>query len=266
MDVEWVRGVFDGQMRRDAGPEGPGVRVERGGGVVRQVGGAAHAWNGVVWSDLGEGTADAAIAEQVRWLASPEGVGREFEWKLYSHDRPADLGERLLAAGFAADPPETLMVAEVDALLADSVLAGPPPEGVRLEPVTGADGVRLLADTHERAFGTSADRLREQLLARVAEPGNTLTMVVAFAGDLPVCAARMELHPGTDFASLWGGGTVKTWRGRGIYRSLIAHRARIAAAHGYRYLRVDAMDQSHPILERLGFTALGVTTPYLRQA
>jgi ribosomal protein S18 acetylase RimI-like enzyme len=266
MDRDGVRGVFDGQMRRGAGPEGPGVRVERGGGVVRQVGGAVHEWNGVVWSDLDEATADAAIAEQLRWLASPEGAGREFEWKLYSHDRPADLGERLLAAGFVPDPPETLMVAEVDALLADTALTGPPPEGVRVEAVTGADGVHLLADTHEQAFGTSAGRLREQLLDSAATPDSPLTMVVAFAGDLPVCAARMEFHPGTDFASLWGGGTVEAWRGRGIYRSLIAHRARIAAAHGYRYLQVDASDQSRPILERLGFAALSVTTPYLKQA
>ena len=88
-------------------------------------------------------------------------------------------------------------------------------------------------------------------------------MTVAMAGDLPVSGARMELHPGTDFASLWGGGTVAAWRGRGIYRALIAHRARIAAASGYRFLQVDASSQSRPILSRLGFAALSTTTPYV---
>ncbi len=53
------------------------------------------------------------------------------------------------------------------------------------------------------------------------------------------------------------------WRGRGLYRALIAFRARIAAERGYRYLQVDASDQSRPILERLGFVALTTTTPYV---
>lgn len=54
-----------------------------------------------------------------------------------------------------------------------------------------------------------------------------------------------------------------TWRGKGIYRALITHRAALAADLGYRYLQVDASDQSRPILERLGFAALTVTTPYV---
>jgi GNAT superfamily N-acetyltransferase len=73
----------------------------------------------------------------------------------------------------------------------------------------------------------------------------------------------MELIPGTRFAGLWGGGTVEAWRGRGIYRALVAHRARIAADRGYRYLQVDASDESRPILERLGFAPLTTTTPYV---
>ena len=90
-----------------------------------------------------------------------------------------------------------------------------------------------------------------------------IVALVALAGDEPVSSARMELVPGTRFAGLWGGGTDPAWRGRGIYRALIAHRARIAAERGYRYLQVDASDQSRPILERLGFAALSTTTPYL---
>lgn len=73
----------------------------------------------------------------------------------------------------------------------------------------------------------------------------------------------MELVPGTRFAGLWGGGTVAAWRGRGIYRALIAHRARVAAAQGYRYVYVDASSMSRPILARLGFHALSITTPYV---
>ncbi len=137
------------------------------------------------------------------------------------------------------------------------------PDGVRLRPVTDPADTDLVADVHEQAFGTDSTRLRHRLRAQLAEESRTFSIVVAMAGDLPVCAARMELNPGTDFAGLWGGGTVAAWRGRGIYRALVAHRARIAAGQGYRYLQVDASSQSRPILARLGFAALTTTTPYL---
>ena len=75
-------------------------------------------------------------------------------------------------------------------------------------------------------------------------------------------AARMELLPGTRFAGLWGGGTVENWRGRGVYRALVAHRARVAADRGYRYVQVDALARSRPILARLGFEPLTTTTPH----
>ncbi|MEV1178898.1 GNAT family N-acetyltransferase, partial [Nonomuraea sp. NPDC049784] len=98
--------LFDRQMRREARPDGPDARIERAGHVVRQVG-PEHGWNGVLWSDLDERSADAAISEQVRHFG---GLGRAFEWKLYGHDLPADLDRRLLAAGFTPEPTETLMV------------------------------------------------------------------------------------------------------------------------------------------------------------
>ncbi|MFI9582441.1 GNAT family N-acetyltransferase [Streptomyces sp. NPDC052236] len=249
MDHDKALTLFDHQMRQH--PRG-GERVDD---VVRQTGTGGD-WNGVVWSGLDHDTADAAIAGQVRFFAS---LGCDFEWKLYGYDRPDDLGARLRAAGFTPEPDETVMVAEIRELPTRADL----PEGVRLLSVTDPAGVDLVADVHEQAFGTSSARLREQLLAQLAQSPDTVTMTVAMVGDLPVCAARMELHPGTEFASLWGGGTLAAWRGRGIYRALIAHRARIAAANGYRFLQVDASDQSRPILQRLGFVPLTTTTPYV---
>ncbi|MFJ9116945.1 GNAT family N-acetyltransferase [Streptomyces sp. NPDC102394] len=254
MDHAAVLALFDRDMREGAQSDGPGTRVERVGGVVRQVS-TARGWNGVVWSDLDGTTAQAAISEQIDYFS---GLGREFEWKLYGHDRPVDLGERLRAAGFTAEPEETLMIAEAAGLDLDAEL----PEGVRLLPVTDAAGVHLVADVHEKAFGTDGSRLREQLLARLAAEPDTILAVVALAGEEPVSAARMELLPGTRFAGLWGGGTVEGWRGRGVYRALVAHRARAAVERGYRYLQVDASSQSRPILERLGFAPLTTTTPY----
>ncbi|MEV0173669.1 GNAT family N-acetyltransferase [Streptomyces sp. NPDC050803] len=255
MDHAAVLALYDRDMREGARPDGPDARVERAGRVVRQVAGP-QGWNGVVWSGLDESGADAAIAEQIAFFA---GRGQGFEWKLYGHDQPLDLGRRLVAAGFAAEPEETLMVAEAAAQAADVEL----PDGIRVVAVTDTAGVDLVADVHERAFGTDASRLRHQMLARLAADPDTVVAVVALAGDTPVSSARMELVPGTRFAGLWGGGTVEGWRGRGIYRALVAHRARAAADRGYRYLQVDASDLSRPILERLGFAPLTTTTPYV---
>ncbi|MFE7763181.1 GNAT family N-acetyltransferase [Streptomyces sp. NPDC057438] len=254
MDHAAVLALFDRDMREGAHPDGPGARIERVGGVVRQVG-FENGWSGVVWSDLDEAGADAAIAEQIRYFS---GLGRDFEWKLYGHDLPVDLGQRLRDAGFTAAPEETLMVAEV----ADLTLDVEPPEGVRLLPVTDRAGVDLVAQVHERAFGTDSTRMRHQLLAQLTGDPESVVAVVALVGDEPVSAARMELLPGTRFAGLWGGGTVEGWRGRGVYRALVAHRARVAADRGYRYVQVDALATSRPILARLGFEPLTTTTPY----
>ncbi|MGW3228260.1 GNAT family N-acetyltransferase [Kitasatospora sp. NPDC001095] len=256
MDHDEVLALFDDRLRRNAPPD-PDCRVERDGAVVRQVG-PEHSWNGVVWSGLDEAGADAAIAAQVRHFA---GLGLEFEWKAYSHDRPADLGARLLAAGFTPEPDEALMIARIADLPTETAL----PEGVRLLPVTDPAGVDLLVEAHVQAFGTEHPNLRERLLDHLRHGNETVSMVVAMAGDRPVSGARMELIPGTGFAGLWGGGTAPDWRGRGIYRALVAHRARLAAELGYQYLQVDASDQSRPILQRLGFAWLSTTTPYVHQ-
>ncbi|MFD4242484.1 GNAT family N-acetyltransferase [Streptomyces sp. NPDC058525] len=252
-----VRAAYDVRMRRDAEPDAAQARVERAGAVVRQTV-PGLGWNGVLWSDLDARTADAEIAAQVAHFA---GLGTaEFEWKLYDHDRPADLGARLRVAGFVPEPPETLMVGRTAEL---AKLPVDPPEGITLRVVTDEAGVDLMMDVHARAFGTERPRIREQLLSLLREQPDSIAAVVAMAGDTPVSAARMEMRPGTPFAGLWGGGTDPRWRGRGIYRLLVAHRARVAAELGIPYLQVDASADSRPILERLGFEVLGVTTPYI---
>ena len=69
------------------------------------------------------------IARQVAFFAER---GERFEWKLHGHDRPADLPERLLAAGFEPDELETIVIARVEDIAAEPVL----PEGVSLREVT----------------------------------------------------------------------------------------------------------------------------------
>ncbi|MEU9998799.1 GNAT family N-acetyltransferase [Streptomyces sp. NPDC050848] len=255
MDHEAILALYDRQLRLGARPDGPGTRVERVGPVVRQTG-PAHAWNGILWSGLQERDADEAVAEQIRHFTT---LDLPFEWKVYGHDGPADLADRLRAAGFTVEDEETLMVAEGAALPTVVDL----PEGVRLVPVTDAAGVALVTEVHDRAFGGDSSHIGRQLLDALAATPDTVAAVLAMAGDEPVSAARLELYPGTDFAGLWGGGTVEAWRGRGLYRALVAFRTRIAVERGHRYVQVDAAATSRPILGRLGFTALTTTTPYV---
>lgn len=258
-----VRDTFDREMRREAQPDTPDARVERAGGVVRQIvpGGGGSM---VLWSELDERTADAAIAEQVGFFTELAARGEipdaGFEWKLYDYDRPAGLGDRLRAAGFVAEPAETLLIGRTSDLARMPV---EPPEGVALRVVTDEEGVDLMMEAHRRAFGTDRPRIRQLMLDLLAHEPDTIEAVVAMAGDTPVSAARMEMRPGTSFAGLWGGGTDPQWRGRGIYRLLVAHRARVAAQRGIPYLQVDATEDSRPILERLGFEVLGVTVPWV---
>ncbi|MFJ2742299.1 GNAT family N-acetyltransferase [Streptomyces sp. NPDC087440] len=252
MNLDAVRELFDTEMRREA----PGERLGPDAGHVVRHAGGAQGWNAVLWSDLTEDTADAVIAEQVRYFSA---LGLEFEWKHYSHDRPEDLPQRLLAAGFLPEGPEAVMVAEAAGLGTEPVL----PDGVRLVEVTDKAGVDLMVRAHELAFDEDSTRIGAQVLARLTEAPDTLSVVVAMAGDEPVSAARAEFDPGTQFATLWGGGTAPEWRGKGIYRALVAHRSRTAVARGYRYVQSDAvLDTSRPILQRLGFAQLSITTPY----
>ncbi|WP_424211637.1 GNAT family N-acetyltransferase [Streptomyces sp. BI20] len=256
-----LRARFDREIRREAVPDSPGARIETSadGRVVRQVAAPGEGWSGVLWSDLDEAGADAAIAGE---LARCRELGlAEYEWKTYGHDGPADLGARLSAAGFVADTRETVLMGAVERVL-DEVGEAPPPAGVTLREITSPGDVDLLARAHEAAFGRVRPALMAEVRHRLETDPEHLVVVVAMAGELPVCGARMELREGTGFAGLWGGGTHPDWRGRGIYRSLIAHRARIAAARGVEWLQVDASEDSRPILQRLGFAVLGTTTPY----
>ena len=247
--------AYDEQIRRHPEVQVPGVVVEREGGVVRVLA-AEDGLRGVMFTDLDEDTADAAIAAQLERFATVPG---EWEWKHHSHDRPADLSERLVRAGFVAEPAETLMVAEVAALDLDVA----PPDGVTLVVVDDAAGVDALVEVHDTVFGGDHSSIGRHVAAHLQDDPPSVVGVLAVADGVPVSAGRVELTRGTDFASLWGGGTLPGWRGRGLFRALVAHRARLAAEAGLRYLQVDASDDSRPILARLGFEELAVTTPFV---
>jgi len=245
---EQVRGSVADRLPRGWRPswDGPVLRVTtpaRGIVLARDLG-------GVPGPEL-----DALIARAVDFYA---GQGLAFEWKTYGHDRP-DLPERLAAAGFTEDSTETVVVG----LAADLVDAGVAPDGITIRATTAPADLRRIADLQSEVWGSDWSFLADDLADRIASAPDNIVVLVAEAGSTVVSTAWLVILPGTEFASLWGGSTLFGLRGRGIYRALVAHRARIAVERGVRYLWVDASDDSSPILQRLGLRAITTTTPWV---
>ena len=244
-----ILALYDAEMRADP-PRAVGVEHERDGPVLRSVG----PWNVVVWWRLSEDDADAAVADQA---ARARAAGMPLEWKVYDHDGPPGIGCVLERAGFVADPRETFMAFDLTHELPD---AGPG-AGCEIRRIADAAGVDDFTAVGDAAFGHDNHAKTEYYVRSLGDPAQTL--FVAYCGERPVSAGRLQTPPGRSFASIWGGGTVPGQRGRGLFRALVAHRAREARRRGYRYLTVDAAPTSRPILERLGFVTLTGITGYV---
>lgn len=269
MDDAELLAAFETQVRR-RGEEPPGFRLARvdepAPMLLLAPTGEDAAWGGgVFWSDLDESSADAAIAAAVAFF-SPR--GREFEWKVYGYDRPADLPQRLRTAGFEPDEEEALVVGDVDVVRAG--LAGAvDPEGITVRRLReDAEGRAAdwqgIAELHAAVWDEDGSDMTRAIAAAHAADPSSMSVWLAEADDgTVVCAARAEFHDGTEFASLWGGSTLAAYRGRGIYKALVSRRADEAAERGFRFLQVDASPDSRPILERLGLRTLTSTTPWM---
>jgi GNAT superfamily N-acetyltransferase len=255
--------AFEAQIRQDTGPDLAGWVVERVGPVLRATAPPASPRGGWVlhtdFAGCSSDEIDSAIRDTVAHFAT---YGRPWEWKTYSHDEPADLPDRLAAAGLMAEELEALVIGEVDVVVAACADVVVPPGTQIREPTSDADydGISALHETVWHVDG--AERTRELIAEKLADP-DALRILVVVVDDTVVAAAWARWHTGTEFASLWGGSTLPQWRHRGVYRALVGRRAVEAAERGLRYLQVDASPDSRPILERLGLRVVSTTTPYV---
>jgi len=258
-DVEALRAAYDSQLRALVPSRPPeGMDMSWDGPLLRTIGYGDRGWveyhdlRGARGADL-----DALIARQIRYFSER---GTRFEWKLHGHDEPADLPERLRAAGFASEPTETVMIGD----LAGIDLSARPPEGVAVREATGQADLRGIASLEGAVWGQdgSFGWIENLAAEREADPAR-LAILIAEAAGTVVSAGWIRYPETTEFGTLWGGATLAEWRGKGIYRSLVAERGRMAAARGLRYLETDASDESRPILQRLGFVPVTTTTPWI---
>jgi GNAT superfamily N-acetyltransferase len=187
-------------------------------------------------------------------------------WWLGPSTTPGDLRERLLDLGLEHDLPPPFE-AEFTIMALGRGPARSRLPGLAVRPVGSAEDVRAANAVAQRAFGLSDDdrayadaraqaRFAEQERSDVARreylarlDGEPVGMAVALRGP--------------DAVNLLGGAVVPEARGRGVYRALVDVRWDDAVARGTPALTVQAGHLSRPILERLGFVALGRSTVLL---
>jgi hypothetical protein len=230
--------------------------VERTGNIVRHlpIAGSQY-W--VMYSSHAEDELDAAIEREKAHLASLRPRYTSLEWKVYDHDRPANLVERLAAHGFEIGEPEAFLVLDIADAPAD-LLA---PVTLDVRRVTDAEGMRDYFAVSEGVFDDDHSGWRDELERQVISSDPSVSVYVAYDGDVPVSSSRISFEPDSQFAGLWGGATLESHRGKGYYKALVSARLHEAKQREVLFLFIDASPMSRPILERRGFRFLDYTHP-----
>ena len=200
----------------------------------------------VLYSRLTEQNVELVIDDQVAYFAS---LDFSFEWKVYAHDTPPDLRERLAGRGFQIEEAEAIMVLDLEQ--APPLLLAPVTHDVRriVDPEQVAPALAVQAEVWQE----DRDDLARYLSVTLCEAPDSLAMYAAYAGDRIVSSAWLFFRPPSRFASLWGGSTLAEYRKRGYYTALLATRVQEAIRRGARFLTIDASPMSRPIVEKTGF-------------
>ena len=232
----------------------PNVRREVLPGLVRHVnlhpGGAGF----IIYSNLNDKAIEQAIREQVAYF---EGIGQDFEWKVYNYDSPPDLADRLATFGFELEDPEATLVMP----LTDAPPRLMAPVSTRVEWLTDPAQFELPRQIEEAVWHSDHGPLMDELAGILQDTPKQLSMVVAYTGDIPAACAWSFFPENSRFVSFWGGSTLPEFRGQGLYTALLAARTQEAISRGREFSTVDAGPMSRPILEKQGFQLLGFSRP-----
>jgi len=208
-------------------------------------------WHMIAHSSLTAENADATILREIEHHRQ---LGVEFEWKVYGHDQPADLADRLARHGFEIGKCEAVVVRDLAEWIAEA-------HSHRICRVDNLEQVENFRRVASEVFGKDYQLTATELAQGIKNGSTQHCGYIAYVGDDPAGVGRLYTHPQSAFGGLYGGGTRAAYRGRGVYHALVAARGREALARGAQYLLVDALPTSRPILERLGFEQITDTWP-----
>jgi hypothetical protein len=208
----------------------------------------------ISFSSLTENVAEEIISEQA---AHYRALTINVEWKVYQHHKPPDLLQRLERHGFEAGLRETVLVLDLN----DPASWIEAPSAYQVIRVEDVHQVALYRQAAEEIFEKNYEFTAGELLSGIRRCSTQHLGYMVIEGNTVVGIGRLYSHPQSAFGGMYGGGTLKQYRGRGIYQATVAARARAAIKLGARYLLVDALPTSRPILEKLGFVRLTDTWP-----
>lgn len=172
------------------------------------------------------------------------------QWEIGSAAQPTGLAEMLLERGLALDD---------DPVAIALVLTTPPPApepGLGVKRVESLDEYVAAKEVQIAAFEPSPERVASQR-ARMREDweaGPRLMHAVWLEGEIVGAGSCAPTPYGL---ALFGGATRPEARGRGAYRALLHERWQEARRRGLPALLTQGGSMSRPILERMGFAAVG---------
>jgi len=178
-------------------------------------------------------------------------------WILDPGTEPENLAEFLVARGMSPDPggPEVAVMV----LPIEVQIAGPEVPGLEIHDALADPAAFNAADgVNREAFQSSArpdlaanERRRQNQLAA----GNRRLLLATVDGE-PAGSAGISLFPPVG-AIINGGAVRPKFRGRGVYRAMVAARLAMGREAGASGLVVWGGHMSAPILGRLGFETVG---------
>ncbi|MCP4429126.1 MAG: GNAT family N-acetyltransferase [Chloroflexi bacterium] len=249
MNANEILALYNREQRIEV--QYPDLRKENMGDVIRFVGKPLPNHNFILYSQLNEENADAVIEREIAYFDS---IGHPFEWKVYNHDSPPDLRQRLLDRGFNAREQDAIMT--LDVRDAPDFLRQPD-TAVNIRRLTHPDQLDdIIAVLSQVWPDESHDWVRDVLGDDLRLRPDFAHVFVAYVNDQPASAGWIYFHENSQFASLWGGSTVPKHRKKRLYTAVMAARVQAAIQRGYRFLTIDASPMNKPIAASRGFQLL----------
>jgi GNAT superfamily N-acetyltransferase len=222
--------------------------------------------NNISWIRCQAGEAGDLIREGRAIFASRR---LPFVWNLDPETEPPDFADQLAAFGVHPDPHGSEFATMV--LPVEATIEPPPIKGLEIrDALADAEDFRKANAAAAEAFGQALPSplddhetiaMLERRRLNTLAAGNRRWLLALVDGE-PAGAGGLGLFP-PGGATVNGGSVRPKFRGRGVYRALVAARLDIAREAGVAGLTVWGGDMSRPILAKLGFQTVGWRRFYL---